>query len=442
VVHPVPGPRLAAYVLPAAADAADPATPASPVVTARELREYAAELLPEHLVPTYLVILDAFPRLPNGKVDRRALPSPDDARPEPGTEYRAPEGPIETTLAEVWADALGVDRVGRDDDFYALGGHSLLTLRIITRLQQDHDLTVTFRDFLLHRTVRALAAAAGTGPPAPGRPPALLWLGRGHRTPLYCLHPGGGSARGYLDLADQLSPDRPLAAFEYPGLHGDFGAAGSVADLAAAYLRELRDAQPHGPYQLLGWCGSSAIAWEMARRLHAAGERPRLILLDPTVDTSTQADDSALLSNVELLRRAEVQVRELGQGAARSQAMAEVMPLLRGLVDDGDVLLDDLELDDSWAYRLRAWRELLEARLHYRFPRHHCGVDLVLTEELSSDRYEAGLTLRFDDYLRQWRRVAAGGLLLHRVPGDHLGALRPPHVSTLAATIAGILDRP
>ena len=433
VVHPVPGPRLAAYVL-----AADPA------VTADDLRRHADDTLPEYMVPAHFVFLDAFPRLPNGKIDRRALPVPDHSRPDVGIAYRPPEGPVESALADVVADVLGVDKVGRDDDFYALGGHSLLTLRVIARLRRDHGVEVTFRDFLLHRTVRALAASAVNRPAPQTRPPALLRLGAaGHRTPLYCLHPGGGSARWYLDLADRFAPDRPLVAFEWPGLHGDFGTAGSVADIAATYLKELRAAQPHGPYHLLGWCGSSGIAWEMARRLHAAGERPHLILLDPTVDTSVR-DNTALLSNVELFRRAENLFRKLrdGSGEKGHDVRAELVSVLGGVVDDGDIVFDEADLDDSWAHRLHAWRELLEVRLHYRFPRYPGSVDLVLCEELASDRYEAILTQRFDDYLTQWQRLAAGGIRIHQVPGDHRGALRPPHVSTLAATLAAIIDRP
>jgi amino acid adenylation domain-containing protein len=433
VVHPVPGPQLAAYVI-----VQDPAA------SIAELRQYAADMLPGYMVPTHFLLLDAFPRLPNGKVDRAALPLPDDTRPDLATAYAEPEGPVEQALAEVWTDVLGIARVGRDDDFYALGGHSLLTLRIIARLRRDHGVEVTFRDFLAQRTIRRLAAVAGDGKTARTRPPALLWLGeQGTRTPLYCLHPGGGSARWYLDLADRFAPDRPLAAFEWPGLHGDFGAAGSTADIATTYLKELRAAQPHGPYHLMGWCGSSGIAWEMARRLHAAGEPARLILLDPTVDTSKR-DNSALLSNVDTFRRAEAlfqQLREAPDGVDAPRLRAELVAVLGGVVDDGDVVFDDQDLDDTWAHRLRAWRELLEVRLHYRFPRYPGTVDLVLCEELASDRYEAILTQRFDDYLSQWDQLA-GGLRIHQVPGDHRGALRPPHVSTLAATLATIIDRP
>ena len=213
-----------------------------------------------------------------------------------------------------------------------------------------------------------------------------------------------------------------------------------MADIAAAYLAELRAARPHGPYHLLGWCGSSGIAWEMARQLRAAGERPRLILLDPVVDSAVR-DDAALRSNLDVFRRAE---RLFGTaGPADRDVRADLRTVLRELVDDGDALIasiDDEDLDDTWAHRLRAWRELLRARLGYRFPRYEGSVDLVLCAELGTGRYESITGPSLDDYRGQWRRLAAGGVRIHRVPGDHWGAVRPPHVSILAATLARIID--
>ncbi|MGW0809523.1 amino acid adenylation domain-containing protein [Nonomuraea sp. NPDC002799] len=432
VAHPVPGPQgerqLAAYVI-GRADLGD-------------LRAHAERGLPAHMVPTRFVAMESFPRLPNGKVDRAALPVPAGLRPEVTTPYAPPEGETETLIAAVWADALGIEKVGRDDDFFALGGHSLLTLRIISRLRKEHGVHLTFREFLARRTVRGLATAAERGVAPAARPPALLWLGaEGQGTPLFCVHPGGGSARWYLDLADALAPGRPLAAFEWPGLHGDHGPAGSVAEIARMYVDELRAARPEGPYHVVGWCGSSGIAWEMVRRLTAAGERARLILVDPVVDTSLR-DNAALLANVELFRRAEGLFAFLRDGADERRlrsARTELVELLRGVVDDGDVVFEEEDLDDAWVHRLRAWRELLEVRLHYRFPRHPGRIELILSEELASGGLDGVLTQRFDDYLEQWGRLAAE-VRVHLTSGDHRGALRPPHVSALAATMASIIE--
>ncbi|WP_326645851.1 amino acid adenylation domain-containing protein [Streptosporangium sp. NBC_01755] len=431
VVHPVPGPqgdrRLAAYLI--LRDGA----------AVEEVRRHADRVLPGYMVPTHFVVLGSFPRLANGKVDRAALPVPGSDRPKVTTRYEPPDGPVETAIAEVWADALGVERVGRDDDYFKLGGHSLLMLRIVARLAREHRVEVTFRDFLEHRTVRGLAAAAAT---ERERPSVLLWLNdRGEGTPLFCVHPGGGSAHWYRHLADVYAPERPLAAFEWPGLHGDHGHATSVPEIAATYLAELRAARPQGPYHILGWCASSGIAWEMARRLHEIGERPRLILIDPFEYAS--AGVNPLLANLEVLRRAEGLLADLRDGAGGEEARAEIMGVLREVIDDGDLLVDgaDLDLGEGWTHWLRSWREMLEARSRYRFAAYPGTVDLIVCEELAAGGYQTILGRSFDDYLDQWRRQAAG-VRVHRVPGDHRTALFPPQVSILAAALTAVIDNP
>jgi amino acid adenylation domain-containing protein len=433
VARAVPGPQLAAYVI-----VHDDST------TVAELRRFVSDALPGYMVPNHFVALESFPRLPNGKVDRTALPVPGPGRPESATPYVPPRGPTEEAIADVLADVLGIDRVGRDDDYFALGGHSLLTLQIVARLPREHGIDLTFRDFLEHRTVRGLATAATPGGTSRARPSALLWLnGRTEGTPLFCVHPGGGSAHWYRDLADVYTPERPLAAFEWPGLHGDYRAAASVMEIAMMYLAELRSVRPAGPYHILGWCASSGIAWEMARHLYAAGERARLILIDPIEYASARVNP--LLANLKVLRRAEMlseSLRNEPRGPRQQDVRAELVAVLRGVVDDGDVGIgeEDLDLGGAWAHRLRAWREMAEVRSRYRFSTYPGVVELVVCQELAADRYEDILGQRFDDYIGQWRRLASGGVRIHSVPGDHRTALFPPHVSTLAATLSTIID--
>ncbi|HKV12758.1 MAG TPA: amino acid adenylation domain-containing protein [Thermoanaerobaculia bacterium] len=126
-----------------------------------DLRERLREKLPAFMVPSLFVALDALPLTPNGKVDRRALPAPESERPEPRAGFSAPGTPAEQTLAEIWAQVLGVERVGVYDDFFELGGDSILSIQIVARANQS-GLRVTPRQLFEHPTVAALAAVAGT----------------------------------------------------------------------------------------------------------------------------------------------------------------------------------------------------------------------------------------------------------------------------------------
>jgi amino acid adenylation domain-containing protein len=125
---------------------------------AEQLRTHLSETLPEYMVPAAYVRVESFPRTPSGKLDRRALPVPEsDAYATAG--YEAPQGETEMKLAAIWADLLGLERVGRQDNFFSLGGHSLLAVRMVTRLRQRFGLEVTIRDLFMHPVLRDLADA-------------------------------------------------------------------------------------------------------------------------------------------------------------------------------------------------------------------------------------------------------------------------------------------
>jgi acyl-coenzyme A synthetase/AMP-(fatty) acid ligase/acyl carrier protein len=150
VGEPRPGDRrIAAYVVPVGAlGEVDPA----------DLAAHVRARLPEYMVPSAWLVLDALPLTPNNKVDRRALPAPDWSRSEAAGDYVAPDGPVEEIVAAVWAEVLGLDRVGAHDDFFSVGGNSLLGMRMLLRLTEEFDLDLPLRTIFEERTVAKLAA--------------------------------------------------------------------------------------------------------------------------------------------------------------------------------------------------------------------------------------------------------------------------------------------
>ncbi|HYW06774.1 MAG TPA: amino acid adenylation domain-containing protein, partial [Longimicrobium sp.] len=165
--------RLVAYVLPAPDAARGRLTV--------ELRAHVAGRLPEYMAPAAYVVLDALPLTPNGKVDRRALPAPDVAA-FATRDYEAPIGEIEEAVAEIWADVLGLDRVGRDDSFFELGGHSLLAVRVISRVRQVLAVETALGDLFLRPVLREFAR--GLAAAAHSDLPPILPARRGGDVPL------------------------------------------------------------------------------------------------------------------------------------------------------------------------------------------------------------------------------------------------------------------
>lgn len=129
--------------------------------TVGELREFLASRLPSYMVPQSFVFLDSLPRLPHGKLDREALPEPPPIRPDLATAFVAPRTPVEQAIADIWTDVLRLERVGVEDDFFALGGHSLRAAQVVVRIRDALNVDLPLRTMFESRTVAGLAMAIG-----------------------------------------------------------------------------------------------------------------------------------------------------------------------------------------------------------------------------------------------------------------------------------------
>ncbi|MFB1485352.1 amino acid adenylation domain-containing protein, partial [Corallococcus sp. RDP092CA] len=261
----VPGDkRLVAYLVGA---------PGQAVAGAQELREQLRRTLPEYMVPAAFVTLDALPLTSNGKVDRRALPAPDTTRTEASTRVVA-RTPLQLQLVRIWEETLGVSPIGIRDDFFDLGGHSMLAVQLMGRIQQATGRNLPLASLFQASTVEQLAALLEQE--ARAWSPLVALKPEGTRPPLFCVHPAGGGVLCYVDLARELDADQPCYGLQARGTEGE-EPLGTVAEMAALYLASVRQVQPHGPYHLAGWSLGGIIAFEMARQLRAEGEEVALL---------------------------------------------------------------------------------------------------------------------------------------------------------------------
>ncbi|PXX56266.1 amino acid adenylation domain-containing protein [Nocardia tenerifensis] len=263
--------RLVAYVVP------------DTTVGEAELRSYAAARLPAYLVPSAVVMLDELPLTVNGKLDRRALPTPRRS----GGSGRAPQSPHELLLGELFAELLDVPKVGVDDSFFDLGGHSLLVLRLISRLR-PLGISLTVRDVLESPTVAGLAALASAGSRADSLAVMLPLRRAGAERPLFCVHPAAGTSWVYSGLLRHLDADRPVYGLQARGLSEPGWSPGSAADVVTDYLEQIRLIQPRGPYFLLGWSLGGIIAHLLAVRIQEEGEQVEFLAI---LDSYPKPDD-------------------------------------------------------------------------------------------------------------------------------------------------------
>lgn len=257
---------LAAYVLPAA-----------PEITASTLHRAMAGRMPEYMTPTSYTLLQKLPQLYNGKVDRKALPPPERVRPPLAQPFVEPTTPLETRLAQVWAEVLDLDRVGVEDRFTDLGGDSLAAVRLLAALEELFDRTLPFAVLLEAGTVRELAATLEReGWPQKWRALVQVQAGEGG-LPLFLVPAAASTSIGFAKLAAALGPQQPVYGFDPLGLDGEGEPHERVEEMAACYIGEMRRRQPQGPYVLGGRCFGAHIALEMAVRLQESGEEVPLL---------------------------------------------------------------------------------------------------------------------------------------------------------------------
>ncbi|WP_083873953.1 non-ribosomal peptide synthetase [Nocardia paucivorans] len=284
------GDRLVAYVVPV-----DPVAG----IDERRLSEHLRGALPVYMVPSAIVALDAFPLNASGKLDRRALPVPEPTeRP-----YRAPNTPLEYAITEVFAEVLGVERVGLDTDFFELGGNSLLATRVVNRLRARIGAQVRVQWFFTDSTPAELAARILDGRDDADADRALAVLlplrtrvpeGLAPAAPLFCVHPMFGMAWSYAGVARYLPAEYPIYGLQSPALSEDY-LPDALIDMARRYVTEIRSVQPHGPYRLLGWSLGGVIAHAIATELQDAGEEVSLLVM---LDSLADIDDTDFRSAV------------------------------------------------------------------------------------------------------------------------------------------------
>lgn len=231
-------------------------------------------ILPAYMVPTGFVELPELPLSDNGKVVRSALPAPDfgkgDALPRRRT---PPRDALEEAVAGLWLHVLGSGDIGRDDNFFALGGSSFAGMRLMARLEERFARRVSFATLVANPTVAGIADVLRReeGDDAAG---VLVGLREGDgRPPLFCIHPIGGNVMCYGPFTRALAAGRAIHGIRAPGLFGqDEAPLASISDMAARYVSEIRAAHPQGPYHLAGWSLGGMVVQEMARLLVEDGE--------------------------------------------------------------------------------------------------------------------------------------------------------------------------
>jgi amino acid adenylation domain-containing protein len=242
---------------------------AAPLV--EELRDFLRQKLPEYMVPSAFVTLQKLPLISNGKIDRNALPAPDEGAYATQA-YEAPVGVAETAIAEIWAELLGLERVGRLDNFFDLGGHSLLAIRVLAEMNRSFDRKLPLTTVYNAPTVAALASLLNVANVVPQFSPLVSLKVGNTFPPLFMVCGGGGDAMELSTLAKYIPGDRQIYGLQARNFDGISHPHERVEDMAEYYMKHIRELQPNGPYLFAGYCFGGLVALEMAHRFLRNGE--------------------------------------------------------------------------------------------------------------------------------------------------------------------------
>jgi oxalate---CoA ligase len=402
----------------------------------RDIIEFLRQRLTGFKVPRRILIVDAIPKGPTGKVQRHALAEafgldkPVSSAPMPADTGERPATPLERQLQTLWKTTLNVPRVGLDDDFFLLGGDSLQAVELFLRIEETLGRRLPRAVLFEASTVTEMAKHIETSTPNRSLVPIQP---AGSRPALFCVHDIYGQVLNFRALARHLGPDQPFYGLQGVGLDGAEAPLARIEDMAARYIAEIRTLQPAGPYHLGGYSMGGLVAYEMAQQLRAAGETVGLLALFDTYQHHGSRNahlpiwfepDSARLTDF----RPSSVVQYL---ALRSRAVAlnAQTALSRSLFGAIWRLYETSGVPMPKPLQRPVAANLLAVR-SYRMKPYDGDAVLFTASRYAWDR---------KDWDRGWRDLIRGTLTMQPIPGLHHEILEEPNVGVLARALADCL---
>ncbi|HZA25858.1 MAG TPA: alpha/beta fold hydrolase, partial [Dehalococcoidia bacterium] len=264
------------------------------------LRGYLQGKLPPYMVPSAFVVLEALPLTPNGKVDRKALPAPEWGGAEG---FISPRDPLELQLAQIWENVLDVHSIGVKNNFFEVGGQSLLAIRLMAQIHHTFGKNLPLATLFEAPTIEQLAGILRRQTDSLRWSPLVAIQPKGPSRPFFCMPGAGGHVIYFHALARRLGLDQPFYGLQARGLDGESAPHTRVEDIAAYNIDALQVIQPQGPYLLGGHSFGAWVAFEMAQQLRKRGhEVARLFSLDGIavafIDKPATLDDASLMADI------------------------------------------------------------------------------------------------------------------------------------------------
>ncbi|MED4751256.1 amino acid adenylation domain-containing protein [Brevibacillus choshinensis] len=372
----------------------------------QKLRSDVRDQLPEYMIPTFFVELQEVPVTPVGKIDRRRLPVPTVTSNE--EHFLSPRNPIEEKLVQIWETLLEVKPIGVTDNFFLLGGNSLLAMRMFSYIEKTFQKRLSVSSVFQEDTIEKLAKLLSSDEEHAELSKSLVPIQPlGTKAPMFCIHGGGGEVLIYGDLARRLGKEQPLYGLRYAGSEDQTQV--TVEAIAHKYVQEIREVQPHGPYYLMGFCLGGAIAYEMAQQLSQEGKDIALLAIlnyaNPGLPPLKM--ETKIINSFKLLFQLPPHLRN----PFVLQKLRFVGKVLKKTVDTTPYEDDSLQV-------------LIQALRTYR-PKPYSGKLLLIRAMTNLNKAEK----------LGWEVTAAGQIDEHCMAADHGTLLKEPNVEVLVGHV-------
>jgi aspartate racemase len=396
-----------------------------------DLRGFATHHLPSYMMPNAFVWLDEMPLLANGKLNRQLLPEPQESRRERSSESGNAKNLLELELIRIWEELFQRSDIGRHDNFFDLGGHSLQAVRLVTELEKLVGRRLSIASLFHFPTIESFAQQLVDSNRAPAWSSIVPLQPHGTRPPIFFIHGLGGDVFVFLELAKLLGNDQPSFGIQSAELAEKPQRHDSIPQMASHYSSEITSFRPSGPYRLAGYSLGGIIAYETARQLRNAGHDVDLLALFDTEPITVPRWAFYLLFIPQrcvhhLARWVKTPFSEkVSFVSMRLEALRHRIAwhLLKKPVAEAPIRTNDAECSKKASFM----ENPLNVTFDYQMKHYPGRLDLF--------RADDGNNL-WDWF---WRYLAGGGVTSHKIKGNHHQILDADHVPSLASALASRL---
>jgi amino acid adenylation domain-containing protein len=390
--------------------------------------------MPAWMIPSWLVAIDDLPMTANGKLDERRLPPPAELNARPNRTRRPLATDAEKRLAALWTRILEIPVEDGEDDFFAMGGHSVLAVRLLAAAEQEFGVRLPLAELFTSPTIASMAVLIERRGSASDWHPVVAVNAGGARVPLLCFHPVGGNVLCYRELAEALGPDQPVYMVQSYGLEEGQPLHASVEAMVAAYLAAAKSVVPNGPVAVAGWSFGGLLAWEAACQLQRAGVDVRAVAVLDGVAIPDVVRDLLRKDESDYLAALFDEMGLFDAETLRPLTPEQRLDLILERGKGGHFLPDGM--DRAGMRRLMAlFQNNGLAAVRYR-PRGFDG-KLLLVRPKVETKQAPGVS---GDPLNGWGPLPSGGVTLRWMEGTHGQMLVKPWLDELAECLRSWLD--